>query len=297
VEAICISPAAAGPDRVWTAETCRARREAVEAAGLGAASMYWGVPLDVLIPDRRDQAIDRCIRQIAAAGAGGIPCLAYNLHVRTWRARTGKVPGRGGSTYSEWDLSKVTRQKGRRDIGPVDERQMWDRITYFLEKVVPAANAAKVRLACHPSDPPMPHNNPFKIAQVLDTVEGLKKFVSIADSPYHGLTFCQGSVWEMLPNGPDKQQRLLDAIRWFATRGKIHQVHFRNLRGGPKHFVETWQDDGDIDMPAAARAYRQYGYRGILIPDHVPGSDDPPERGFAWAYGYIKGVLQSVYDA
>jgi len=297
VRHICISPARSGPDGVWTAETCRDARKAVEDAGLTAESMYWAVPIDVLVPARRDAAIARCRGQIAAAGAGGIPCLAYTLNVRTWPARTGRRPGRGGGLYTAWDLATATTQPVRRSgIGPVEEEDMWARIAYFLKAVVPAAAEAKVRLACHPPDPPMPHPNPYKTAQVLDTVEGLKKFVQIADSPFHGLTFCQGCVWEFLPE-KDKPAALYEAIRWFGTRGKIMQAHFRNLRGGRRHFVETYHDEGDIDMFRAVLAYKDAGYTGMLMPDHVPHhAEDPTElQHFAFAYGYIIGLVQAAY--
>ncbi len=293
---ICISPAKSGPDRIWTAETCRAARERVVAAGLQPASMYWGVPIDVLRPGRRDGAIERCRKQIVAAGKGGIPCLAYNLHVRVWRARTGRVPGRGGAEYSQWDLAQVTEQKGKPNLGPVSADEMWDRITYFLQKVVPVAHEAKVKLACHPPDPPMPRDHQWKIAQVLDTVEGLKRFVSIQDSPCHGLTFCQGCIWEMLPQ-KEKPEGLYDAIRWFGSRGKIHQAHFRNLRGGREEFIEVFHDEGEIDMARALATYRETGYAGMLMPDHVPHheSEGSQLQHFAFAYGYIKGLIDATY--
>ncbi len=296
VEAICASPAARGDDGIWTPDTCRARIKQVRDASLELAAMYWGVPLDVLMPRRRDGAIERCRRQIIAAGKAGIPCLQYNLHVRTWRARTGKETGRGGGQYGAWDLSKVERQKGKRDIGPIDAEELWDRIEYFLKKVVPVATESKVRLSCHPNDPPMPDRNEFRITQVLDSVDGLKKFVKIQDSPYHGVLFCQGCVWEMLP-AKAKPDGLYEAIRWFGKRKKIFGVHFRNLRGGPEKFAETYHDEGEIDMPRAALEYKRVGYDGMVMPDHTPSHEDDPGgmQHFAWAYGYIKGVIQSVY--
>ena len=295
VEGICISPAKSGPEKIWTPETCAAARKPVDDIGLAVESMYWGVPIDVLFPDRRDAAIERCRKQIAAAGKGGIPALAYTLHVRVWGPRTGRAPGRGGATYSEWDLSKVTARSRGRNIGPIDAEEMWDRITYFLKGVVPVAHESKVKLSCHPPDPPMPYPNQFKIAQVLGTVEGLKKFVTIQDSPYHGLTFCQGCVWEMLPD--KRKGEFYDIIRWFAKRGKIVQAHFRNLRGNRERFAETYHDNGDIDMFKAVLAYKEGGYTGILMPDHVPRhGEDGPDTGFAYAYGYIKGLIQAAYS-
>ena len=54
--------------------------------------------------------------------------------------------------------------------------------------VVPVAEQHKVRLACHPQDPGLPSG--FQgVDAVLSTVEGLKKFVGIKESAYHGLNF------------------------------------------------------------------------------------------------------------
>ncbi len=38
----------------------------------------------------------------------------------------------------------------------MDADTYWERITYFLERVVPVASEARVRIACHPHDPGMP---------------------------------------------------------------------------------------------------------------------------------------------
>ena len=296
VRNICASPARAGPDGVWTEETCRDVRKAVEEAGLQADMMYWGVPIQVLVPGQRDALIERACKNILAAGKAGIPGLQYTLNVRVWQARTGRASGRGGGTYSEWDLSKVDSQR-KPHVGSLTAEEHWDRITYFLNKVVPVATEAKVRLALHPNDPPMPDKNRWNIDQVLDSVDGLKKFVQIAESPYHGVLFCQGCVWEMLPKSA-KPDGLYEAIRWFGRRKKIFAVHFRNLRGGAEKFVETFHDEGEIDMFKAAMTYKEVGYTGMLMPDHVPHHPDDPEglQHFAFAYGYIKGLVQAAYS-
>ena len=116
---------------------------------------------------------------------------------------------------------------------------------------------------------------------VLGTVAGLKRFVSIADSPYHGLNFCQGTIAQMLA---DPGRELFEVIRYFGTRKKIFNVHFRNIRGRRDDFEERFPDEGDIDFAQAIRVYKQVGYDGMLMPDHVPRSPDDPDQRQAYAF-------------
>ena len=65
----------------------------------------------------------------------------------------------------------------------------------------------------------------------------------------------------------------------------------------PNDFAETFPDDGDVDMVRALRVYKEVGYDGMLMPDHVPHVPERPEatrENFASAYGYIRGLLQAV---
>ena len=48
------------------------------------------------------------------------------------------------------------------EAGPVNEDIYWERITYFLKRVIPAAEEHKVRLACHPHDPGMPMDKGYR---------------------------------------------------------------------------------------------------------------------------------------
>ena len=85
-------------------------------------------------------------------------------------------------------------------------------------------------------------------------------------------------------------------IHWFGTRKKIFLVHFRNVRGHRDDVViEIFPDEGSVDMVKAVRSYRDVGYDGMLVPDHIPmGPEGSGPANFAFCYGYIRGLLQSA---
>jgi mannonate dehydratase len=131
------------------------------------------------------------------------------------------------------------------------------------------------------------------VDRVLGSVEGLKRFIDIVDSPYHGLNFCQGTVSEMLQ---DPGKEIYDVIRYFGRRKRIFNVHFRNIKGRFLDFQETFPDDGDVDMIRAIRVYKEVDYDGMLMPDHVPRieGDTGGRQAFAYAFGYIQALMQLV---
>src|SRR5271170_680435 len=228
------------------------------------------------------------IERLAAAG---IPAAKYNLTI-IGIPRTEREPGRGGSRNAafRWSRADQNVPPGRADI--VSEDEYWERIDHFLAAIVPVATAAKVRLACHPQDPYTPPGY-RGVTSVLGAVDGLKRLVTMHESPYHGLNFCQGTVCEMLD---DPAREIFDVIRWFGERGKLFNVHFRNIKGRRLDFMEAFPDEGDIDMARAITCYREVGYQYMLMPDHVPQIDgrDPSGVAFAYCYGYIQALLDAL---
>ncbi|WP_171746149.1 mannonate dehydratase [Sphingomonas sp. AP4-R1] len=241
--------------------------------------------------DRDIEAFQTLIRNCAKAG---IPAIKYNMSL-LGVLRVGDVPGRGDVRYLEWDAATAKPKTPLTKAGPVNADAFWERITYFLDRVVPVANEYKVRIACHPHDPGVPPSGYQGIDRVLGTIDGLKRFVSIRESAYHGLNFCQGTISEDLA---DPNTQIHDVIRWFGTRKKIFNVHFRNIRGHRDKFLEVYPDEGSVDMVRALETYREVGYDGMIMPDHVP--EVPGDNGgarlasFAFCYGYIRGLMQSA---
>jgi len=304
VNHICGSLPSRRLDQAWSVEALSRLRERVESFGINLEMLP--LPLSSVYITRaehpnimlgkspeRDREIDDICQMIRNASRAGIPALKYNLTI-LGVVRTAPTRGRGGALYSTFVYEQARQDPPLTEAGPVSAEQMWERITYFLKRVVPVAEEYKVRLACHPHDPGMPADKGFRgVHRVLGSVEGLKRFVEIVPSPYHGLNFCQGTVAEMLEN---PAQQIFDVIRYFGQRKKIFNVHFRNIRGRFLNFQETFPDDGDIDMIRALRVYKEVGYDGMIMPDHVPRieGDVGSRQAFAYAFWYIQALIQLV---
>ena len=240
----------------------------------------------------RDRDIESLQTLIKNCAGAGIPSIKYNLSL-LGVLRTASTKGRGDAMYSTWRLRDAKPATPLTKAGGVNADQFWERITYFLERVIPVANEYKVRMACHPHDPGVPPEGYQGINRVLGTVDGLKRFVAIQESPYHGLNFCQGTVSEMLQ---DPGREIYDVIRHFGSQKKIFNVHFRNIRGRRDDFQEVYPDEGDVDMLRAIKVYRDVGYAYLLMPDHVPQApgDTNGLQSFAFCYGYIRALIQAL---
>lgn len=240
----------------------------------------------------RDRDIEHINIMTANCAQAGIPAWKYNMSL-LGVPRVERTPGRGGSRYSTWSLAKATADPPLTRAGRVTEEMAWERITYFLDRVIPVCNEYKIRAACHPHDAGMPPEGFQGITRVLGTVEGLKKFASIQESAYHGFNLCLGTVAEMLQ---DPAREIHDVIRYFGTRGKIFNIHFRNIRGKRDDFQEVYLDNGDMDMLQVIRTLHEVDYPYMVMPDHVPQHDDDPggRQAFAFSFGYIKALLQAV---
>ena len=242
--------------------------------------------------DGRDGEIEDFCLMLTNMGALGIPVICYNfMAVIGWLRTSMSIPGRGGSMVSGYDNSHMRNAPPVAE-GPISEEKLWDNFGYFLERVLPVAKKAKVKLALHPDDPPL---SPIRgIGRIMRSVDAFKRVIDMADSEYNGVTLCQGNFALMSDDLPE-------TIRYFGRRKRIHFVHLRDVRGTPEKFVETFHDEGPTDMAECLRAYAEVGFDGVLRPDHVPTleGDSNEHAGYStlgrlFAIGYIRGLQHAT---
>jgi len=292
-------------DEKWSVEGLTQLREKVEKHGITLEAVP--LPLSSAYITRaeypeimlgkspeRDRAIDNVCQMIRNCKRAGIPMAKYNMSI-LGVVRSQSTPGRGSSTYSTFNFEKAKAMfPPETEAGPVSADAYWERIDYFLQRVVPVATEEKVKIACHPHDPGMPAIEGFRgVHTVLGSPDGLKRFVDMHASPYHGLNFCQGTVSEMLK---DPNREIHDVIRYLGGKKKIFNVHFRNIKGHFLDFQETFPDCGDVNFVQVIRTYHEIGYDGMLMPDHVPRipGDTSGRQAFAFAFGYIQALIQML---
>ena len=284
-----------GADAPWDYLPLLRMKERYASAGFKLAVIEARPPLNQAkrgLPGR-DAEIATVCTLLENMGRLGIPVWCYEWMTDfNWLRTNTSTPSRGGSVVTSFD-SQLVQNAPPTELGPIGEDKLWQNLAYVLRKVLPVAEQWKVRLAMHPDDPPL---SPIRgVGRIMRSVENYQRLLDLAPSPMNGITLCQGNFTLMTNDLPG-------VIRRFGGQGKIFFVHFRDVRGTPERFEETWHDAGQTDMLACMRAYRDIGFEGVLRPDHVPTveGDSNANAGYSsfgrlYAIGYIRGLRQAVY--
>lgn len=295
------------PGKGWDLEDSLRKREACEKYGIKLDAYH--LPLTSAGIDKvthpnimlgkspeRDREIEEIQQMIMVAGKTGVTLLNYNTTILPV-LRTGQTidPKRGNARYSTWVYEEaVKRNEPLTKAGIVTADDMFERIKYLIDRIVPVAEEYKVRLGNHIADPPT-HVGYRGITRWTspDVFAAMKRFAALSDSPYHGFNFCIGSIAEGLK---DPKNEIHEIIRYFGPRKKIFNIHLRNIKGGWDNFQEVYSDNGDMDFYEVLKTLQEVGYPYMVMPDHVPSHPDDPthEQAFAHAYGYIKAMLQAI---
>jgi mannonate dehydratase len=269
------------------AEDIKRMVDFVESYGLKIYDMRWSVPDWCAITnghENRNQQIEACIKAIRIIGSAGVPFCGYTF-MSIGHFRTASADGRGGAKYSTFSLEEFNKTNPEQQL-TISKEALWENIEYFLKRVLPVAEESGIRLALHPDDPPIDVSLGCA-PRIIISPENYQKVFDLVPSASNAMLFCQGCFAEM---GVDVE----NAIKHFGSNKKICMVHFRNIRGNPLDFVETFIDEGDVDMYKTMQIYRDVGFNGPFLVDHIP-SIPQTLASKAFAVGYIRATIQSVY--
>ena len=245
--------------------------------------------------DREIEIIQNCIK---VAGQTGVKLLTYNATILPV-IRTGRVvdPARGNAIYTTFNYEDAVAKKLNEvttSAGVVGTDELYERITYYLDRLLPVAEEFNVKLGNYIADPPLPAGyQGITRWDSPDVFEGIKRYARLYDSKSHGFLLCLGSVAEGLK---DPGTEIMPVIKWLGERKQIFNIHLRNIKGGWLNFQEVYPDNGDMNFLEVIRLLRDLEYDGMVCPDHVPvhPAEGSRDQAFAFCYGYIKGLLQAV---
>jgi mannonate dehydratase len=295
---------AGDPDQLWTYEELAALKRQINAAGLELEAIenfdpaHWH---DVLLDGpQKGLHLGNVKTIIRNAGQAGIPILGYNFSIAGVAGRVKGPFARGGAEAVGMDgpfdkpmpNGMVWNMVYDRNAPPgavpsATPDQLWQRLTGFLDEVIPVAEEAGVTLAAHPDDPPLPaiRGQPRLVYQP----RLYQKLLDLKPSPRNALEFCIGTLAEMTEGD------IYDAVDTYSRQGKLAYVHLRNVRGKAPFYKETFIDDGEVDVLRVLRILKQNGFRGVVIPDHAPqmACAAPWHAGMAYALGYLRAGMQA----
>lgn len=243
----------------------------------------------------RDEQIDNYINIIRNMGKVGIPVFGHHF-CPNWAWRTTlSEKGRGGANVAAYDKTKESN--GNAYIYPYitegefpSHEKLWDNYAYFIKAVLPAAEESGVRLAIHPSDPPLPIVDGK--ARIFISLDDFKKGEALTNSPAWAVNLCLGCFSQI--GGEDA---VLNAISYLGPRKKIAMVHLRDVQGCGECFKECFLGEGNYNPAKVLHALHDVGYDGCIMDDHVPYIVNTTRwchTARANANGYIQGMLQML---
>jgi mannonate dehydratase len=296
---------AGDPNRLWTLDELVTLRRDVEAAGLKLEAIenfdpaHWH---DILLDGpRRAQHIENVKTILRRMGEAGIPVMGYNFSLAGVAGRTTGNYARGGAPSvgmeGPYDLPMENgmvwnmvydEHAPAGTVPPITHEELWRRLAAFLNEVLPVAEAAGVKLAAHPDDPPLPfvRGQPRLVYQP----SLYQKLIDLNPSPANQLEFCIGSLAEMTDGD------IYETVDAYSRQQRLGYVHFRNVRGKVPTYKETFIDDGDVDMLRVLALLQRNRFEGVLIPDHTPQMTcaAPWHAGMAYALGYMRAAMRSL---
>ncbi len=203
---------------------------------------------------------------------------------QVWSSEPGETRGAKARSVDLDEMMKRPFTHGR----AYSSDEIWANFEYFMQRIIPVAEEAGVRLALHPNDPPA--DSLGGIPCLIHSFADYERAFAIANSPNLGMEFCCGCWLE----GGEHFGDIFRAIRHFNEQGRIFIVHFRNVTATLPRFTETFLDNGYMDMYRIMRLFVETGYDGTMILDHSPqfAGDYAKGSGTAYAIGYMRALIE-----
>lgn len=296
----------AGDGKLWSLEFLLDLKKEINSYGLELEAIENFDPAiwhDILLDGpKKEEQIELVKEQIRIVGKAGIPVFGYNFSLAGVSSRKiGKYArGNAESVGMEGSVDETPIPNGmvwnmvydnnapEGFVAKITHDELWNRLQYFLQHIIPVAEEAGVKMAAHPDDPPAPYvrNTPRLVYQP----DMYQKLIDLKPSPNNSLEFCLGSIAEMT------EGEIHDATEQYSKQDKIGYVHFRNVIGKVPNYKEVFIDEGDIDMIRILKILKKNKFEGVLIPDHTPqmSCDGAWYAGMAYAMGYMKAALASL---
>ncbi|MEM6504012.1 MAG: mannonate dehydratase [Planctomycetota bacterium] len=248
-------------------------------------------PIKLGLP-RRDETLDRYRQLLQRMRELGLDLLCYNFMLRLpgathdWSRTRTDHPTRGGALTTAFSFDDVPSA-----VAEPTHDTVWSNYQHFITAVIPDAEAAGVRMALHPDDPPLPIL--AGVPRLFGSIDAFHRAYALAPSPANAVTFCQANFTLMPGNPTEHARQLADRIAF---------VHWRDVVGTPQDFHETFHDDGPSDMAAWVRLYAELGFTGPIRMDHAPllsGEPQPWMPGYGTtgrllAIAYLRGMLRGL---
>jgi len=296
----------AGKGELWSLEELLEIKAAINKHGLEWYAIENFDPAiwhDILLDGpKKEKQMELVKEQIRIIGKAGIPVFGYNFSLAGVTSRVEKPFARGGavSVGMEGSVDETPIPNGmvwnmvydtnvsEGTVHKIGHDELWQRLQYFLNHIVPVAEEAGVKLAAHPDDPPLPYvrNTPRLVFQP----QMYQRLIDMQPSENNNLEFCLGTISEMTEGDVYK------ATDHYSKRNKIAYIHFRNVKGKVPHYKEVFIDEGDIDMFRILDILKKNHFDGVLIPDHTPqmSCEGSWYAGMAYAMGYMKSALDKL---
>ena len=240
------------------------------------------------LPDR-DEHIARFIHMLQVLGQAKVPFTSIawqpNGILRTdWRV--GRHTRGGVSMYC--DQAEILSRPPAEDREYTEE-EIWGNFKYFLDRVIPAAEEAGVRMALHPNDPPL--QCMAGIPSLIWNSDCYRRAIALAGgSKALGIKLCVGCWLE----AGDAFGDLMADIQEFCADDRILCVHFRNVDSQLPVFEEVLCEDGYADMYAIMKQLVACDCNAVISVDH----GFQPTKGFGgmtgtfvYPTGFMKGLM------